>query len=428
MTVKTGLIILNILAFVVIGGIVAYRVLSIRHNPESQPPQNLRPFMTDEELEGRKLERVLAWALWCSIIVAAALPVYWLWEPTRQKDAVAQFDRQSADRGATLFANSSMKAYDSTKSLQCANCHGTDASGGSTTFVLKPPDSGSNKPLSVTWQAPALNTVLSRFSPDQVNQIITFGRPGTPMQPWGVAGGGAKNEQSVADLVAYLQSIQLSPAQARAQAAANTQKLIDSALGNPAKNIKSDLETAQENLSTAQQQLAKDQALAQQFPNTKGIQINIQIDQEAVTNARAAIVNSTNWQRQVQTLVTTWKGGDATKAGPAQTAYGQLLFMTNCARCHTKGWSYFDPTKGEVPLPAQQGSGAFGPNLTNGDTVRQFPPGTDGLQQMYDWIATGVEANKQYGVRGISSGRMPHFGTILTKDQIEAIMAYERSL
>ena len=145
-------------------------------------------------------------------------------------------------------------------------------------------------------------------------------------------------------------------------------------------------------------------------------------------HARAAIVNSTNWQRQVQTLVTTWKGGDATKAGPAQTAYGQLLFMTNCARCHTKGWSYFDPTKGEVPLPAQQGSGAFGPNLTNGDTVRQFPPGTDGLQQMYDWIATGVEANKQYGVRGISSGRMPHFGTILTKDQIEAIMAYERSL
>jgi mono/diheme cytochrome c family protein len=280
----------------------------------------------------------------------------------------------------------------------------------------------------VTGQAPALNTVLSRFSPDQVNQIITYGRPGTPMQPWGVAGGGAKNEQSVDDLVAYLQSIQLSPAQARAQAAANTQKLIDSAIGNPAKNIKSDLETAQESLTTAQQQLAKDQALAQQFPNTKGIQINIQIDQEAVTNARAAIVNSTNWQRQVQTLVNTWKGGDATKAGPAQTAYGQLLFMTNCARCHTKGWSYFDPTKGEVPLPAQQGSGAFGPNLTNGDTVRQFPPGTDGLQQMYDWIATGVEANKQYGVRGISSGRMPHFGTILTKDQIEAIMAYERSL
>jgi mono/diheme cytochrome c family protein len=426
MSVRTGLIIVNILAFLVIGGIVAYRVVSYRRNPDAKPPQNLRPFMTDEELEGRKLERVLAWALWCSVIVAAALPVYWLWEPTRQKDAVAQFDTQAEDRGATLFANSSMKAYDSTKSLQCANCHGTDAGGGSTTFVLKPPDSGSNLPLTVTWQAPALNTVMSRMTPDQVNQVITFGRPGTPMPAWGVAGGGAKNEQSVSDLVAYLQSIQLSPAKARAQAAQNLQKLIDGALGNG--TTKGAVATSQDNLASAQDQLRQDQALLARFPDNKGYQTNVQVDQESLVNAQAAVRNSQAWESQIRQLQTTWKSGDATKPGAAQNAYGELLFMTNCARCHTKGWSYFDPTKGEVPLPAQQGSGAFGPNLTNGDTVRQFPPGTDGLQQMYDWIATGVEANKQYGVRGISSGRMPHFGTILTKDQIEAIMAYERSL
>ena len=23
---------------------------------------------------------------------------------------------------------------------------------------------------------------------------------------------------------------------------------------------------------------------------------------------------------------------------------GQILFMNNCARCHTRGWSYFVPT------------------------------------------------------------------------------------
>ena len=119
--------------------------------------------------------------------------------------------------------------------------------------------------------------------------------------------------------------------------------------------------------------------------------------------------------------------GDPTKAGAAQVAYGGLLFQTNCARCHTKAWSFFDPTKGNVPLPQQQGSGAFGPNLTNGDTIRQFP-GETGLQQQYDWVANGAEPNKQYGVRGISSGRMPHFGTLLTKEQIDAIIAYERSL
>lgn len=425
MTVRTGLIIINLLAFAVILGIIGYRVLSLRRNPEAKPPQNLRPFMTDEELEGRKLERVLLWALWCSVIVAAALPVYWLWEPTREKDMVARFDTQAANRGATLFANESMKAYDSTKSLRCANCHGTDASGGSTSYVIKPPDSGSDQPLTVTWRAPALDTVLSRFTPAQVNQIITYGRPGTPMPAWGVPGGGPKNEQSVDDLVAYLGTIQLSPAKARVEEDNALNDLIDTAIGGNGK--KGNVATAQENLASAQQTLAKDQALAAQFPNNKGYQNNVQVDQEDIVNAQAAVRNSQAYDTQIRQLVNTWKSGDPTKAGPSQTAYGQLLFQTNCARCHTKAWSYFDPTKGNVPLPPQQGSGAFGPNLTNGDTTRQFP-GDTGVAQQYDWVANGADANKQYGVRGISSGRMPHFGTLLTKEQIDAIVAYERGL
>jgi mono/diheme cytochrome c family protein len=425
MTVRTGLIILNIVAFLVIFGIVGYRVLSVRRNPEAGRPQNLRPFLTDEELEGRKLERVLLWALWCSVIVAAALPLYWLWEPTREKDAVAQFDHQAAKRGGTLFANESMKEYDSTKSLRCANCHGTDGSGGSTSFVIKPPDSGSNLPLTVTWRAPALNTVLARFTPAQVNQIVTYGRPGTPMPAWGVAGGGPKNEQSVADIVSYLGTIQLSPAKARAEEEKALNDLIDTAIGGHGK--KGNVATAQENLLTAQQQLAKDMALASQFPDNKGYQTNVQIDREDILNAQAAVRNSQAYANEITRLVNTRNSGDPTKVGAAQVAYGGLLFQTNCARCHTKAWSFFDPTKGNVPLPQQQGSGAFGPNLTNGDTIRQFP-GETGLQQQYDWVANGAEPNKQYGVRGISSGRMPHFGTLLTKEQIDAIIAYERSL
>ena len=73
------------------------------------------------------------------------------------------------------------------------------------------------------------------------------------------------------------------------------------------------------------------------------------------------------------------------------------------------------------------GSGAFGPNLTDGDvdaSSRRRPvspscsPGS----------ASASTANQGYGVRGISSGRMPHFGAVLTKAQIDEIMAYERSL
>ena len=37
-------------------------------------------------------------------------------------------------------------------------------------------------------------------------------------------------------------------------------------------------------------------------------------------------------------------------------------------------------------------------------------------------------ANELYGQRGISSGRMPHFNHQLTEDQINLIIAYERSL
>ena len=39
----------------------------------------------------------------------------------------------------------------------------------------------------VNWRAPALNTVLYRFSTDEVTYIITYGRPFSPMSPWGLA-------------------------------------------------------------------------------------------------------------------------------------------------------------------------------------------------------------------------------------------------
>ena len=107
---------------------------------------------------------------------------------------------------------------------------------------------------------------------------------------------------------------------------------------------------------------------------------------------------------------------------------GNILFMDNCARCHTRGWSYFDPADPQGnPAPGPMGGGAFGPNLTEGDVDQQFPsPLYDA--DFFGWISAGVPAFEAYGTRGISSGRMPHFGAVLTKEQIEAIMEYERSL
>jgi mono/diheme cytochrome c family protein len=111
----------------------------------------------------------------------------------------------------------------------------------------------------------------------------------------------------------------------------------------------------------------------------------------------------------------------------SQLSDGAILFRLNCARCHTKGWSYYDPTNLDVPPLPPQGSGAYGPSLRGGSLELQFP-GEAGIQEQFDWVAVGVPVNNQYGQRGISSGRMPHFGRQLTDDQIKMIVAYERSL
>ncbi|MGH9026702.1 MAG: c-type cytochrome, partial [Acidimicrobiia bacterium] len=94
----------------------------------------------------------------------------------------------------------------------------------------------------------------------------------------------------------------------------------------------------------------------------------------------------------------------------------------------TQGWSYYNPLEpDDAPPPGEMGGGAYGPNLTDGRELEQFP-GAEGPQDQYDFIADGVRRNDQYGVRGISSGRMPHFGKVLTKQQIQAIVEYERGL
>ena len=95
---------------------------------------------------------------------------------------------------------------------------------------------------------------------------------------------------------------------------------------------------------------------------------------------------------------------------------GDALFDAYCARCHTQGWSYDEPL--------EPGSGAMGPNLTGGATVRQFPIVEDHVA----WVTDSVPEGDQYGETGQSTGRMPFFRNVLTPEQILAIVEYERSL
>jgi mono/diheme cytochrome c family protein len=429
MSFRTILIIINCLLIAGFLGFVIYRVVSLRRNPEPKQPDNLTPFFEDDVLEGAHLERALGVALIALVIAVIGLLAYFIWEPFRAAEAGDGFKEQSIDRGAVLFANSQSKEYDSTKSLLCADCHGADGGGGSAKFVIKSEDPRCKSdqvvndelaekqpyclPQQVTWAAPSLQVASLKYDRKQLTQIITYGRPGTPMPAWGVLSGkGALQEQSIRDLVNYVESLSTTPDKAQAAAVKELEKCDRGAcVGRKTLDDPKVQDAAREWVTAARAQLAEAQALLDGATADQVAEYTklVSEKQETVDTAEA-------W------LATTQSASE-----------GELLFMNNCARCHTRGWSYFDPTNPNpegsfgTMAPGPMGGGAYGPNLTGGDVNNQFPP-PGGEAELFSWIAEGVPANQQYGIRGISSGRMPHFGATLTKEQIEAIMAYERSL
>lgn len=409
MSFRHALIVLNVVAFTLLAVYILWRVISVRRNPSVKEPENLTPYLKDEDLEGPRLERALGWSLLFVMIVALALPLYFLFEPTRQDNLLAAFDDRAVERGATLFANNSSEAYDATKSLLCANCHGADGTGGTAPWVLQPeldicddeqskanPDVPACLPVKVGWAAPALDTVLGRFDEEQVFNILTYGRPGTPMPAWGIASGkGVLNTQSINDLIAYLGSIQITPDEAKQRSTKAANGFKSTAADN--------VEAQVEKLAADEKDLAAAKAKPLSVDAIAQIQKKADDQTKVVASARA-------WNVQVQ------KMGE-----------GEILFRLNCARCHTKGASYYDPNNILLPPASPIGSGAFGPNLTNGSTLIQFP-GLAGVQEQFNWVALGAPANELYGIRGISSGRMPHFVNQLSEKQIDAIVAFERGL
>ena len=81
------------------------------------------------------------------------------------------------------------------------------ATGGAAPYTITDKTTGAVR--AVTWNAPALNTVLYRFSEEEVRYILVYGRQFSPMSPWGIAGGGPMNDQQIDSVIAYLKSIQL---------------------------------------------------------------------------------------------------------------------------------------------------------------------------------------------------------------------------
>jgi mono/diheme cytochrome c family protein len=309
---------------------------------------NRRPYYDDEVLEGRRLTMVQFFGVVLLAVIVIALPLYWVLEPNRQAGATEGQANRFIGWGAELFATTEDGGFN------CAGCHGgMNATGGEAPYTVTDPITGEVQ--SVSWYSPALNTVLYRFDEDEVRYVIVYGRPGSPMSPWGLDGGGPLNDQQVTTLIAYIRSIQIPREDCAAEE--EDDPLCES--GHLPSDIQADI-----------------QARAQQT-----------VDDGTYETIGEALFNN----------------------DLASGAY-------SCARCHTQGWSYGQPG---VP-----GQGAFGWNLTGGSTAARFPDDAD----MEEFISVGSENGQRYAQQSQGSGRMPGFGTMLTDEQISAIVDYVRSL
>lgn len=325
-------------AAIVVGWVVYLLIVSRQHDETNAPgtevelAPNRRPGDSDDELEGRRLERALFFGLVLLTISSIGPLVYWLNEPSRQAGAVERFEEQAIERGRTLFLPTDSPEHGA--HFGCATCHGSAGQGGVTRYTIT---DELGRTRQVTWAAPRLDTAALKFSDEELETILTYGRPNSPMPAWGVEGGGPMNAQQITDLVSYMKSLTVDSAKAK--------EIGNEAILQEAKAL--GLPDAEANVS------------------------------------------------------------------------GEGVFRAHCARCHTKGWAYGEPEL--------MGGGAFGPNLTNGIAVRQFPD----IEDMIEFLGAGSEFARPYGTRGVGGnegGGMPGFSQILTPEQIRAVAEYVRSL
>ncbi len=192
-----------ITVFAVVVGIVWLGVLfvsAIRNRGGEEVSPNLKPGITDQELETKRLEGGQKAAIAFSAFLAISLPLYFLGETGRQENFVNEFDEAAVERGAHIV-----------EEFACFSCHGPEGSGGVARYVEK------RSGVTVQWAVPSLNDVLFRYDEDEVNFWVTYGRGNTPMPAWGLPGGGPLNEQQVESVVEYLRSIQISQTEALAK-------------------------------------------------------------------------------------------------------------------------------------------------------------------------------------------------------------------
>jgi mono/diheme cytochrome c family protein len=216
-----------IVVLLLIAGVVLVWFNTRKARPELGAEIELAPnrkrYYDDEELEGRVLDRVLGLALILIAIIAVGLPIYWLAEPGRQEGAAISYQGDPDDPSDMgIFASRGEGLY---LEYGCGDCHG-GVQGGLRDHILLDPDTGEFA-AQVPWKAPALDTVTLRFERDEIEYVLNYGRPGTPMQAFGAPGGGALTQQQIDNLIDYLYFITVSADEAQAAATAEIERSLE---------------------------------------------------------------------------------------------------------------------------------------------------------------------------------------------------------
>ena len=388
-----------VLALVVVGAIgwTIFAVVSGRKGvgSEVELAANRKTYLSDEELETTKLDRALMAAVGLFVLISIVLLLYWLAGGGRQDGAVNAHAAKFELAGETLYDTGA----------QCVACHGPKGVGGVATLVLN--DEKGNFVDRVSWTAPALNTVLWRFSEDEVRYILNYGRPGSPMQPWGVAGGGPYNTQQIDQIIDYLWTIQLPEAQMREELDGAV-KRVDEGLYDRMMAVR------EENVAAAKK-------LSEESGQEKTV-----LDVPAADLARLETQDEL-WLGEILFDMKSVGGGSY-----------------NCSRCHIPGAVY---GKGNQPFndPNPPAKGR-----TDNGGITAMAPNLAGIEdvstelQHFDLVMKGSEDGKQYFSRRIGSGKMPGFGMNpsagvtgvpqlglggeYTPEQVWAVVAYERTL
>ena len=249
---------------------------------------NRKPYYDDDTLETRKLDRTLQLGLLTLIVIAVALPLYWLAEPGRQDDRIAGWNETFIKRGETLY----------NEGANCAACHG-----------------------------PGRHRRRGELHDHRAQR--RFRLVGE------LAGAGAQHRA-----VSLL-----------ARRGALHHQLRARFLAHAGVGLRWAAVRSPTNRSTTSSTTCR----ASSCPR-------------ATARKRCS-------RRSIETCAPD-DAGKCTVAGGKFATLGEAIFNMglydkfaagaySCGRCHTKGWSYGEP---QVP-----GGGAFGPNLTGGSELRQFP-------------------------------------------------------